>query len=123
MGKKKNLRGAKIAAGKLLSSAIAKIAEEKSEMVTIDGVDVIVSKAQAFARLVWKAALGYTDISCEGDGTTSIIHSPSLAHQQMIIERMEGKAAASEPIKKSQKNKLVDKITDEVAKRINDLDD
>lgn len=119
-GKKKSLHGAKIQAGKILSGFITVIASEKTEMVTVDGADDIVTKAEALARLTWKSALGFKEKVLNGVVYEDIIHPPSLAHQQIVWERMEGKAApASEPIKPKKKDDATSRVSNELAKRIN----
>ena len=49
-----NLAGAKTKAGKILSDAINRIAIEETESTTIEGEDVMITKAHALARLLWK---------------------------------------------------------------------
>lgn len=117
--KNSSLRGAKKKAGELLTSAINKIAQEETELVQIDGEDKIVMKAEALARLIWKSALGYSISVIEGVTSTEIVHPPSLAHQNILLDRMAGKAATAEPVKQDKKSKLADRVGEEAAKRIN----
>ena len=126
MPRKKNknisLRTAKKHAGKILTDAINEIAKEETEFIkSEDGEDIMVSKAVALARLIWKSALGYTVTTIEGITAEEIVHPPSLAHQNILLDRMAGKAATSEPPKGDKKSKLADKVSEEAVKRINKI--
>ncbi len=116
-----NLAGAKTQAGKILSEAINKIAEEITECEEIDGKDIMVTKAHALARLIWKSALGYTITTIEGVTAKHILHPPSLAHQQILLDRIEGKVAPAEPEKKEAKSELADRLSKEAKNRINEI--
>ena len=72
-----NLSGAKVKAGKILSDAINKIAAEKTEAAVIDDEDIMITKAHALARLIWKSALGYSITTIEGVSSKEILHPPS----------------------------------------------
>ena len=116
------LQAAKKKAGKILSDAINKIALEETESISnADGEDVMVNKAEALARLIWQSALGYTITTIEGVTAEEIIHPPSLAHQNILLDRIGGKVAAAEPIKSDKKSALADKISKEATKRINKI--
>lgn len=128
MPSKKNknisLKTAKKKAGKILSDAINKIALEETELVrNTDGEDMLVNKAEALARLIWKSALGYTVKTIEGVTSEEIIHPPSLAHQNILLDRIGGKVAPAEPIKNEKKSTLADKLSEEAAKRINKVNE
>ncbi len=116
-----NLSGAKTKAGKILSDAINRIAKEETESTVLDGEDVMITKAHALARLIWKSALGYTITTIEGVISKQILHPPSLAHQQILLDRMEGKVAAAEPEKKEDKSELADRLSKEAKNRINKI--
>ena len=124
MPKKRNVSAstAKKRAGKILTDAINEIAKEETELVkNAGGEDKMVNKAEALARLIWKSALGYTLTTIEGVTAEEIVHPPSLAHQNILLDRMAGKAATSEPPKGDKKSKLADKLSDEAVKRINKI--
>ncbi|HDY87906.1 MAG TPA: hypothetical protein ENH82_07325 [bacterium] len=118
-----NLANAKTRAGKILSDAINKIAKEETETAMLDGEDVMITKAHALARLIWKSALGYTVTTIEGVASKQILHPPSLAHQQILLDRMEGKVAAAEPEKKENKSELADRLSKEATNRINSINE
>ena len=116
-----NLARIKTKAGKILSAAINMIAKEETEVAEIDGEAIMITKAEGLARLLWKSALGYTVTTIEGVAAKEIIHPPSLAHQQIILDRIEGKVAAAEPEKKENKSELADRLSKEAKNRINKI--
>ncbi len=89
-------RGARTKAGKLLSKYVRQIAEEKTEFLKGSDVseDKMVTKAEALARLIWKKALGYTEMVVEGTIETKFVHQPDKGCMSLIFDRMEGKAPA-----------------------------
>ncbi len=98
-------------AGKLLTRFLEIIAEEKTEMIQgADGKDKIATKAEALARLIWKRALGYTELDVKTNA--DIVHHPEQSKIGLIFDRIEGKAPmAGEDTK--------DKLT--VAQRVSEL--
>ena len=87
-------RGHRTRVGKLLSNYIRIIAEEETEMV-IDpksGEDRMATKAEALARLIWKKALGWTELKIVGDEPTDIQHHPDKYLMGLLFDRMEGRA-------------------------------
>jgi len=121
-GKSKTLKGAKGKATKLLSKFIEEIAGEKTELEIVDGEDKIITKAEALSRLIWKSALGYKEQQLDGVKLKEINHIPSLPHQQIILERMEGKILAEVKPDKLE-DKTVDRVSEEIAKRINKINE
>lgn len=120
--KNTSLRTAKKKAGKILTDAINEIAKEKTECIkNEDGEDIMVSKVQALARLIWHSALGYSKMVLEGVTSTEINFPPSLAHQNILLDRMVGKVSEDKSPKKDEKGKLADKISEESVKRINKI--
>lgn len=109
-------------AGQLLSQFIRQIALEETELVkNDDGEDRMASKAEAIAQLMFKMALGYTEIKVEDDGTkTRIIHPPSRWAIDRIWERMEGRAPLMNP-EKGNKRTIADKVSEQGKKRSNKL--
>ena len=123
-GKNKNisLKTAKRKAGKLLTAAINEIALEETELIkNKDGEDVMVSKVYALAQLIWKSSLGYKKITLEGVTAEEITFPPSLAHQNILLDRMIGKVSDDKSTKKEEKGKLADKVSEEAIKRINNI--
>lgn len=100
-----------IKARTLLSKYIKEIADENTEAAT-DGQ--MMTKAEALARWVWKAALGYTD---ENDK----VHGPDKTCVNIILDRMEGKAAMGTEKDKGQKASLADRVSEQATKRLNVL--
>ncbi len=85
-------------AGKLLSRFIRQIAEEETEFVKDDdGEDRMASKAEAMARLIWKQALGYIELSAPDPSLPpiEIIHRPDQKMLALLYDRMEGRAATA----------------------------
>ena len=83
--------GRKSKAGKLLTRYLEIIAEEKTEMIKgADGEDKLATKAEALARLIWKRALGYTELNVKDN--VDIVHQPEQSKIGMIFDRIEGRA-------------------------------
>ena len=117
--KKKNLKdkleaGDKKRAGRLLSTFLREIAQEKTEILSVEGgVPKQVTKARALAAQIWRRALGtYVYI----DPVTDVTKQPPPDKQmiELIFDRCEGKVGthdeevkkdASVPDKISQANK------------------
>lgn len=107
-------------AGMILSSILRDIAEEKTEMVTIDGEDRMVTKAQALARMAFKHALGYTEQKVVEGNLVDIVHGPDRVYVAMVWDRLEGRVAAVEPGKKEQRT-ISDRVGEQSKKRINKM--
>ncbi|KKL21842.1 hypothetical protein LCGC14_2441390 [marine sediment metagenome] len=82
--------GDKARAGRLLSQHLRKIAQEETEFVEGPDGDVMVSKAEALARLMFKLALGWE----EDDVKTGKkkVHNPSAGMIALIWDRIEGRS-------------------------------
>jgi len=118
----------KIKASTLLSKFIKEIADENTELVkdskTGEGREA--TKAEALARIIWQGALGWIeteDVIKKGEivGTKEKIHGPDKTYVNIILDRMEGKAAMGTEKDKGQKVPLVDRISDQAKKRLNML--
>ena len=119
MASKKTLttkRGIQTKAGQLLSRFLRDIAAEKTEVAKVDGDDVMVTKAEAIARLMWQMALGFTEQRVEGNGLVDIHHAPDRAMISLVFDRIEGKAAPMAEIGK--KRTIADKVSEQGKKRI-----
>lgn len=116
----KTKRGKLTKAGQLLSQFIREIALEKTELVKVDGEDQMVSKAEAFARLTWKKALGYTEQKVIDGVLTDIVHPPDRVYAGMLWDRMEGRAPLMNPEKKDRRS-IADKVSEQGKKRSNKI--
>ncbi len=87
-------RGHRTRVGKLLSNYIRQIAEEETEMVTDpkSNEDRMATKAEALARLIWKKALGWTELQVVKGETIDIRHHPDKYLMGLLFDRMEGRA-------------------------------
>ena len=110
--------GDKIRAGQLLSSHLRKIAQEETEFVTGPDGDVMVSKAEALARLMFKLALGWEEDDIKTGKKK--IHNPSAGMIALIWDRIEGRSV---PLTGSDKQgrTLPKKVSEESKKRLNQL--
>lgn len=104
--------------GRLLSHFIKEIATEEVAFVDRDsGEDLLITKAEAVARIIWRDALGWTEVP---DSGKPIVHKPDKSMIHLIFDRIEGKVGSSEDYKKKD-TKIYDKISDVAQKRINKL--
>ena len=110
--------GDKARAGRLLSDYLRRIAQEQTEFVEGPDGDIMVSKAEALARLMFKLALGWT----EDDVKTGKkkVHNPSAGMIALIWDRIEGRSVPLTGDDK-QKRTLPNKVSDENLKRMNKL--
>jgi len=122
--------GKKIAAGKLLSKFIREIAEEIHDNPLVKAIGeeaVMVTKAEALARYMWKAALGYSedvDVLDKAGKKTGIrpeFHRPDKTFIGMIWDRMEGRAAMIDAKSGSDKASLADKVSEQGKKRLGQI--
>lgn len=120
MAKKKTNHGKLTKAGQLLSQFIRQIALEKTELIKVGGEDQMASKAEAFARLVWKKALGYTEQKVIDGALTDIIHPPDRVYGGMLWDRMEGRAPLMNP-EKGNKRTIADRVSEQGKKRSNKI--
>jgi len=127
--KDKSEHGRRTNAGKLLSKFIREIASEVHDdpIIKARGEDaVMLTKAEALARYMWKAALGYTeeeDVYKNGikTGIRQVIHKPDKTFIGMIWDRMEGRAAMIDPKTGSDKAKLADRVSEQGRKRLSQI--
>ena len=92
-----NERGLRTRAGKLLSSYIRQIAEEETEVIKDPktGDDRMATKAEALARLIWKKALGWTEVSTVKGELIETSYHPDKALMGLLFDRIEGRAPAT----------------------------
>lgn len=127
--KEKSEHGKKIAAGKLLSKFIREIASEICDdpVIKVKGEDaVMLTKAEAIARHIFKLALGYTeevDVYKNGVkiGIRPEIHKPDKWAIGVIWDRMEGRVGAADLKSGSDKASLADRVSGLGAKRVNQI--
>ncbi len=107
-----------IKAGRLLTKFIRQIAEEQTEFVKDDdGEDRMVSKAEAMARKMWDIALGYTETRVLVDGPVDVVHPPDHKMMQILLDRMEGRAATATE-DETLRPTAAQKVSEQMAKRI-----
>lgn len=126
----KSEHGKKSIAGKLLSKFIREIASEECDdpVIKARGEDaVMVTKAEAIARYIWKAALGWEESVnvCDKQGKKvgirPEVHKPDKWAINMIWDRMEGRAGATDLKGGSDKAKLADKVSEQGKKRLSQI--
>lgn len=116
-------RGVRTKAGKLLSSFIRQIAEEETEFEKgpHNDEDRMVTKAEALARLIWKRALGYSEMRSGKDGKpVEYTYSPDKGCMSLIFDRMEGKAPAALD-EGDEKLTVAERVSEQGKKRINEV--
>ena len=129
MSDKKSEHGKKVVAGKLLSKFIKEIASEICDdpILKAKGEDaVMVTKAEAIARYIWKVALGWEEeVEIYKDGVKVGIrpehHRPDKWAINMIWDRMEGRVGAADLKAGSDKASLADRVTALGKKHMNQI--
>jgi len=115
--------GDKAHAGRMLSEFLRRIAQEKTEVTDGTALEdgVMITKAEAMARQMFKIALGYEEVTANKAGVliTKKI-KPSAGMMALIFDRMEGRAAPTN-LNEDKKRTLPKKVSDENKKRLNDL--
>ena len=123
----KSEHGKKVIAGKLLSKFIREIASEECDdpVIKAKGEEaVMVTKAEAMARYLWKVALGYEETVdvCDKQGKkTGIrpeVHKPDKWAINLIWDRTEGRAGAADLKGGSDKASLHEKVSEQGKKRL-----
>ena len=104
----------------MITDFLKKIANEDTEMVQIRGEDVMVTKAEALARLMWKMALGFEESKITASGEVKdIIHNPDKGMMNTIIDRVEGRAIPTVTTGKGGRT-VTDKISEQGKSRISE---
>jgi len=104
-------------AGQLLSKFLKEIANEETELLTIDGEDRMTTKAEALARLMWRMALGYEEETIASNGQRSrIAHAPDKKMMALLFDRIEGRATILSETQKGQT--VADKVSEQGKQRI-----
>ena len=128
-GIEKSEHGKKVAAGKLLSKFIREILNETYDdpLIKARGEDaVMVTKAEAIARHIVKAATGYwadEDIFVKGvkTGVKQVYHKPDKTYIGLVYDRMEGRVAMMDAKGSSDKASLADKVSAQGQKRLDQI--
>lgn len=85
--KKKKASRAK--ANRLVSKYLTEMAGiQDAFLKDSNGEDRMCTRAEALGNIIWKNALGYSEV---GDSGVTINHGPSLSYMKILLERMEGK--------------------------------
>jgi hypothetical protein len=104
-------------ANRLVSKYITDMAEKEDAFLK-DGDDQrMCTRAEKLAEIIWKNALGFTEINPKTGDT--IIHDPSLSYQKMLLDRMEGRIQDVSATKA--KKAIADRIKDTTKSKINEI--
>lgn len=93
--------------------------ELAAEIETIDDEGRTITRGEALARMLWKKALGYTEI---GSDKVEIYVKPASWAIQLIYDRMEGKAPIAIPDDKGRLT-TAGKVSELARARINSMSD
>ena len=130
MPDEKSEHGKKIAAGKLLSKFIREIASEICDdpVIKAKGEEaVMLTKAEAIARYIFKLALGYEeevdvlDKAGKKIGIRPEVYRPDKWAINMIWDRLEGRVGAADLKAGSDKASLADKVSEQGKKRLSQI--
>ncbi len=110
-----SMLGDKMRAGTLLSTHLRKIAQEATETTSEGGM---ITKAEALARLMFKLALGYSELDVKTNIET--IHAPDRGMIGLVWDRIEGRAALITD-NAAKKRTLPKRVSDENKKRLNNM--
>ena len=115
------LQTAKIKAGTLLSKWVKEIADEMTEAVVdpVTGESRMATKAETIARIMWKGALGFTEVDIKTG--KDMVHKPDKTFIGMIWDRVEGRAVPVADKDKDKKASLADRVGDQAKRRLNTL--
>lgn len=95
--------------------------ELAAEAYTFGDDDSLITRGEALADLLWKKALGYTEIQKKDDGSkVEIYHKPESWAMQLIWDRMEGKAPIAIPDEKGRQT-VATKVDELERSRINSM--
>jgi len=120
------------AASKLVTKFIREIAAETHDdpLITGKGIDDarMMTKAEALARYMWKAALGYKEeveiINKETGqvtGVKEVIYFPDKTYVTMLYDRLEGRVPTVEVKETDNKPSVADNVSAEGRNRLNNL--
>jgi len=95
------------------------IRERGNEFHTVDDEGNPLTRLQALALLVWKKALGYTEV--DGKTGAETVHSPDRGFITMIYDRLDGKMAPAVADTGKKKATLSDKVAEQSKRRLNQM--
>lgn len=105
-------------AGAALTKELKKLAVEVVEM---DEGGSPLTREQVLARMIWRQALGWTEVVRDDNGNKKEIKYPPVAWcQQFLFERVEGKAAPVQA-EAGQKITAAEKVSELARERANKL--
>ena len=110
---------AKKQVNRMITDFLKKIASEDTEMVQIKGEDILVTKAEALARLMWRMALGFEETKVTTEGPKTTMHNPDKGMMGTIIDRVEGRAVPTVITGKGGRT-VTDKISEQGKSRISE---
>lgn len=129
-GTEKSEHGKKVVAGKLLSKYIKEIASEIHDdpVIKAKGEEaVMLTKAEAIARYIFKLALGYEeevdvfDRDGKKTGIKPVRYKPDKWAINVIWDRIEGRVGAVDLKAGSDKASLADKVSEQGKKRLDQI--
>jgi len=95
------------------------IRELGNEFHTVDAEGNPLTRIEALALLVWKKALGFTEIDPKTG--TETVHSPDRTFVSMIYDRLDGKMAPAIADRGKGKATLSDKVAEQSKRRLNQM--
>jgi len=126
------MSGTKAKASRLLTQFIREIAEENHEDPLIFGKGIddarMITKAEALARYMWNAALGYKQkvevldkVTGQVIGDKEVIHFPDKTYVTMLYDRLEGRVPTVEVDKDDSKPTAADRVSQLAKDRLNNI--
>ena len=94
--------------------------ELSAEVETMDNDGRILTRAEVLATLIWKKALGYTEVVDVKTGE-EIKHSPDQRCIELLYDRLEGKAIMTVVDESSRGPSVAERVSDLGKSRINAL--
>lgn len=103
---------------KALTAELRKLAEEQ---ISVTDAGDPITRAQALADLVWKMAIGWTELTRDSNGTQQQKYHPPVQWAiQFLMERIEGKPAQA--VQETESGiKAAEKVRDLAKDRVNGL--
>jgi hypothetical protein len=95
------------------------IRERGNEFHTVDDEGNPLTRLEALALLIWKKALGWTEI--DGKTGTETVHSPERGFITMIYDRLDGRVAPAVADSGKKKATLSDRVGEQSKRRLNQM--
>jgi len=109
-------KNVKVPTGSILTRFLKECALDIHDIAEDDGRPIV--KAEALARYVWKAALGWVEEDPD-DPEKTVTHKPNWTAIGLIWDRIEGKAGPVQPEKNDRT--LGDKVGDLARAAVNEI--